>query len=619
MDIELVEIRDFLATHHPFDVLPPAVLGKLPGVMTVRYLRRGAPFPPRDDENALCMVRRGAVELRDGTGELVERLGEGASYTAHSRAGAAAPALTGRAIEDTLLYLLPASRLETLRRENPPFDQLFVASVAERMGRALALVSRATGAGTLINIEVGELVAKAPVCVPPDTSIREAAIRMREQRVSSLLIVDGGRLAGVLTDRDLRNRCIAEGLGIERPVREIMTANVHTVARQAPAFDALMEMARLNVHHLPVLDRGQLVGVVSTSDLVRHESANTVYLVGEVRKASTRDALAEVSRKLPELQIRLAASDATARHVGQAVSAVTDALALRLIELAEARLGPPPMPYAWVAGGSQARREQTAHSDQDNALILARAPSHAEDAWFSALAQAVNDGLDACGLIYCPGDVMARNPTWRQPVDVWRRYFNDWIDRPDPMALMLSSVFFDLRVVHGERALLEDLQQVILPKTKANTIFLAHMAGNALNHRPPLGFFRNLVLISGGDHDKTFDIKHRGLVPVVDLARVYALAEGLPEVNTLDRLHAAAGSASISADASHSLADAYEFVATLRVRHQAAQLRAATRPDNFLSPQQMSTLERAHLKEAFNLIGSLQRALQSRFPLSRGN
>jgi CBS domain-containing protein len=619
MDIELIEIRDFLAAHHPFDGLPQAVLAQLPGALTVRYLRRGAVFPPSGDEESLCVLRSGAVELRDGGGELVEKLAEGACYAAFPHTAGAARSLTGTAVEDTLLYLLPKSRLESLRMENPPFDRLFVASVAERMSRALALVSRAGAGATLINVEVGDLVAKAPVCVTPETSIRDAAIRMREQRVSSLMIVDGQRLAGVLTDRDLRNRCVAEGLEVTRPVREVMSAEVHTVARQAPAFDALMEMARLNVHHLPVLDRGRLVGVISTSDLVRHESANAVYLVGEARKALTRDALVEVSRKLPDLQIRLAASDATARHVGEAVSAVTDALTIRSIELAEARLGPPPMPYAWVAGGSQARREQTAHSDQDNALILSRAPSQAEDAWFAALAQSVNEALDACGLVYCPGDVMAKNRKWRQPLEVWRTYFDGWIERPEPMALMLSSVFFDLRVVHGDRALLESLQQHTLPKTSANTIFLAHMSGNALTHRPPLGFFRNLVLVSGGEHDKTFDIKHRGLVPVVDLARVYALAEGVADVNTLDRLQAVAGSASISEDAARSLADGYEFIATLRVRHQAAQLRRGEAPDNFLSPQQLSTLERTHLKEAFNLIASLQRALRNRFPLARGN
>lgn len=614
MQIELIEIRDFLAAHHPFDALPESVLAQIPKSLSVRYLRRSASFPPQPAaDGALYMIRRGAVELRDVAGELFDELGEGDFHAAFNNA----QALTGIAVEDTLLYVLPQARLATLRAEHPNFDRLFTASIAERISKALALIKRSALGGTLINVAVGELVARSPVCATSVTSVRAAAVHMREHRISSLLIVDDDRLVGVVTDRDLRNRCVAEGFDVNRPVRDIMTAGVHSISNQAPAFEALMLMARLNIHHLPVMDRGELVGMISASDLIRHESANAVYLVGEVHKAPTTEALIELSHKLPELHIRLASSDATARHVGEAVTALTDAITVRLIELAESGLGSAPMPYAWVAGGSQARKEQTSHSDQDNALILAHDPTPQQAEYFAALAQRVNDGLSACGFVYCPGEVMAMNPEWRQPLRIWRRYFDDWIDKPDPMALMLSSVFFDLRVVHGDSSLLLELQQENLAKTRANGIFLAHMTGNALKRRPPLGFFRNLVLISGGEHDRTLDLKHRGVVPVVDLARVYALAEGATEINTSERLHAVAGGAVISRDGARSLADAYELIATLRVRHQATQLRNGRAPDNFLPPQQLSTLERAQLKDAFDLVSEMQRTLISRYPTAR--
>lgn len=618
MDVELIEIRDFLAAHHLFDVLPEAVLARLPKALSVRYLRRGGVFPPPSAEKqALYLVRRGAIELRDAAGELIDKLGEGDFHFAINGGNKEQQAPAGIAVEDTLLYVLPQDRLAVLRGEHPKFDQLFSASVADRIGKALASIRRAASGGTLINVEVGELIARSPVCASANTSVRVAASRMRENRISSLLIVDQERLIGVITDRDLRNRCVAEAFDVDRPVRDIMTADVHTVGRHAPAFEALMLMARLNVHHLPVLDRDRLVGVVSASDLIRHESANAVYLVAEVRKASTLGALVELSRKLPELHIRLAASDATARHVGEAVSAVTDAITVRLIELAEINLGTPPMTYAWVAGGSQARREQTSHSDQDNALILADVPTTEQSDYFAALARSVNDGLNACGFVYCPGDVMAKNPKWRQPLQTWRAYFDDWVDKPEPMALMLSSVFFDLRVVHGDRALLDTLQRENLAKSRANSIFLAHMTGNALKHRPPLGFFRHLVLISGGEHDQTLDLKHCGVVPVVDLARVYALAEGAMEISTLERLHAVAGGSAISSDGARSLADAYELIATLRVQHQASQLRRGETADNFLPPKRLSALERAQLKAAFNFVSEMQRTLISRFPTAR--
>jgi CBS domain-containing protein len=212
---------------------------------------------------------------------------------------------------------------------------------------------------------------------------------------------------------------------------------------------------------------------------------------------------------------------------------------------------------------------------------------------------------------------MASNPKWRQKSQVWRRYFDTWIDEPEPMALMLSSVFFDLRVVHGDSALLEGLQRENLAKSRANGIFLAYMVANALTHRPPLGFFRNIVLIHGGEHDKTFDIKLRGIVPIIDLARIYSLAEGIEQINTLERLRAAAGTGTLSNQGARNLQDAYEFIATLRVQHQARQLRAGTSADNFLATGELSQLERSQLKDAFGIIATMQQALEQRYQSGR--
>jgi CBS domain-containing protein len=299
------------------------------------------------------------------------------------------------------------------------------------------------------------------------------------------------------------------------------------------------------------------------------------------------------------------------------VSAITDALTSRLLDLAEAELGPPPVPYAWMAGGSQARREQSSHSDQDNALLIADHMKPEDDAWFAALAKAVNDGLNACGYVYCPGEVMASNPKWRQPLRIWRKYFTNWIERPDPMALMLSSVFFDLRPVRDPEGMFEELQEHVLTHSRANRIFIAYMAANALKHRPPLGFFRNFVLIHGGEHDHTFDLKHRGTVPVIDMARVHALAAGLQQVNTLERIEAAAAAGNLSREGAANLTDAMELIGTLRIRHQGQQLRRGQPADNFLSPDDLSPLERGHLRDAFVLINSMQESLGQRYQAGR--
>ena len=178
---------------------------------------------------------------------------------------------------------------------------------------------------------------------------------------------------------------------------------------------------------------------------------------------------------------------------------------------------------------------------------------------------------------------------------------------------MLSCIFFDIRVIYGDKKLLKRIKKKAIKMTKNNQLFLAHMTANALQHRAPLGFFRDFVLIDDGEHKDALDLKHNGVVPIIDLARIYALAEGLDAVSTAERLKMAAGSSSLSKDGSANLLDAFEFIGELRIEHQAAQIRRGEKADNFLSPKQLSRLERAHLKDAFKVIQTMQESLSHRY------
>jgi CBS domain-containing protein len=442
----------------------------------VRYLRRGSEFPPKDDpEPCLYILRRGAVDMRDGDGNLAEQARRGRPLPLALRGRRSALAQPARPDLGGHPRLSAAVQgADRLREEHQEFAEHFDESMSQRLRKALEAM-RGEGAGTeLMTVQVGHLLRKELVFAQRRRPASEAAAKIMSEGAARRWsccpkTVD---LAGIVTDRDLRNRCLAAGLSPERPVREIMTERLHTVAADTLGFEALITMSRLNVHHLPVVDEGGVRGVLSTSDLVRVQSANAVYLVGDIRKADSVETLAAISSKLPELQVQLVGSGATANQIGQAITAVTDAITMRLLELAEAELGAPPVPYCWMAGGSQARREQSSHSDQDNALLIADHMRPEDDAYFAMLAKRVNDGLNACGYIYCPGDVMASNDKWRQPLKIWTKYFNTWIKRPEPMALMLSSVFFDLRAIHDPNDLFGELVErvrEICPRSRPST------------------------------------------------------------------------------------------------------------------------------------------------------
>jgi len=613
MEVELLEIRQFLEQRNPFNHLGPELLDELPRDIEIRYLRRGSPFPPL--EGFLYVVRSGAVKICDEAGELCEKLGEGDVYSVKCQLVQFDQCDRGEALEDTLLYLLSCERLKALCRASKPFSEHFSATVKERLKAAVTTMQGSDDPTVAaMMVEVGSLVRKAPITVQSGTTIRETAALMSNKDVSSVMIMRDDALVGLVTDRDLRKRCVAIGLNGSEPIDQIMTPDPRTIEASTLTAQALMTMTRMRFHHLPVTQHGKLIGMITATDLANHQSANSAYLAADVRKAKTVADLIEVSRRLPNLHMRLASASVTAHHIGEAVSCLTDSITGRLLEMAEAELGPPPVPYAWMAGGSQARREQSSHSDQDNALLLSNEfDADRHDAYFAALAKFVSDGLNACGFVYCPGDAMATNPQWRQPLKVWQGYFSRWIESPDPMSMMLSSIFFDLRPVVGATELFTPLQQMILKKSQENRIFLAYMMANAMQHRPPLGFFRQFVLERGGEHDDTLDLKHRGIVPITDIARLLALSLGKEPVNTVERLRACAGTPALSSDMAENLEDALEFIASLRIQHQANQIRRGQKPDNYVPPTDLSELEREHLKHAFKVIQSMQETMVKRF------
>jgi CBS domain-containing protein len=567
------------------------------------------------DGDALCrqlgLVAEGRITLSEvGSGARVT-LGVGAWFGAGVYSDAALPDWQARADTTAVVGFADAADLALLCAEHPALRLALHLPPAGSEGPS---AGEGEAQLDLLNTPLRALIRRAPVTAGPEISVRDAAILMSERRVSSLPLVKDGHLFGLVTDRDLRNRALAVGLDPASPVIDIATVAPLTASVTAPAFEALLLMARHNVHHVPVMDGPRVAGMITATDVTEQHSTSAVYLAGEIHKQTTVDGLAAAAARVRDLQRRLAAAKASAHSTGQIVTAITDALTTRLLHLAEARLGQAPVDYAWVAAGSQARSEQTARSDQDNCLVLDDAYDEAaHGAYFEALAQFVNDGLNACGYVYCPGEMMARTAQWRQPRRRWAEYFRRWTEQPEPMALMLTCVFFDLRAVHGQATLLTELRRDMLRHTRGNSIFLAYMVGNALTHRPPLSLFGGISTVRHGERRDTVDLKHSGIVPIVDLARIYALAGAHEAVNTQERLAVAAQGGEISEQSARDLRDAFEFMGSLRLQHQARQIARNEPVDNMLPLGELSNFERDQLKRAFGVVQTLQSVLAQRW------
>jgi CBS domain-containing protein len=361
------------------------------------------------------------------------------------------------------------------------------------------------------------------------------------------------------------------------------------------------------------MDGDQPVGLLTAGDILRTQSEHPLRLVSDIYRKETLDQLLVLCKRLPSLFARMVNLGRDVEQIGRMVTHITDAFTVRLLQLGEEDLGEPPIPYAWVVFGSQAREEQTARTDQDNGIVLERKADEDEVRYFEKLSRFVCDGLDQLGYVYCPGEVMAMNSNWRCSLAKWKRHFDNWIDEPEPKSVMHSSIFFDIRCVYGDCELVDELIEYATARAKENRIFRRFMASNVLGHRPPIGFFRRFVQEDDGTHSEGLNLKHRGIVPITDLVRMRALEGGITEPNTFRRLDQVTAEGIMNEDDARSLRDALILINRIRLNHQAEQMSLGEEPTNFVPPEELSPLMRRNLKAAFMLVVEAQSALAHRY------
>src|SRR6056297_407018 len=525
---------DTLCAQPPFDALTDAMRARLAPMLDAIDLAQGETlFEKGTPLRGLYVIISGAFDIQTGANDLVSHRGPGDIMGERGLLRDGTAQLTARASEPARLILIPGSEFLALIEESD--------DIARWFARARPTDPSDSGpyATGLTALQVSDLMAKHPVTCGPEATITDVAKLMRDNVISSVVVMEGGQLTGIITAHDLTNKVLAEGLDGQIRVAQVMTPDPVTIAPNRLGLDALMLLSELKVNHLPVAQGGRVVGMIGKTDLFRQQAATASHMVADIAHAETPDDMAHVIERVPGLLAQLVQAGVKPASITRRITDITDAITRRLLRLAEARLGPPPVPYLWAACGSQGRREQTGVSDQDNCLILDDAATPADDAYFEALARFVCGGLAEIGFYLCPGEMMATTPRWRQPRRVWRGYFDHWIAEPDKEAQMLASVMFDLRPIAGRAALFEELQCDTLRMARGNSIFVSHMISNALTHTPPLSLFRGFALIRSGEHKNTVDLKMAGVVPVVDLGRVYALWGALEPVNTRERIVAA--------------------------------------------------------------------------------
>jgi CBS domain-containing protein len=598
------EVAEFLGRFPPFDVLPEDERTAVADSVELRTYVDGENILVEDAEPAdhLYVVHDGAVELVHQE-EIVDVLEPGECFGHPSLLTGMAPAFTVRAHGGCVCYAIPNDQALLVLR-SPAGARYVAMTLRERLTRTGHTVHALPQLATL---RVEELITRPPLFCRGDIAIRTAALIMTQNEASAILVRDGANLF-IVTDAALRARVLAADLSPENPVSRVVTRAV-TVGPDRLAVDAVIDLLDAGADHLVVVDPlRDILGVLSAADLMGVETRSPFALRHAILRAVDEDELVAAAQNLRRLFLALMDAGLAPVDIGRVLSLQFDTFTMRLLDLAFEAHGPAPVPWAWLAFGSTARREFTLGSDQENAFAYADPNGDTEvDRYFERIATDVNRGLERCGFPPDPNDVVSSSALWRMSASNWAQVFRDCLESPDRSHLIRANVSFDFRAVAGGLEVTPDLV-AILRDAKNHPDFLRRLARSATDFKSPLGF-------RGALPDKSFDLKTGGVIPIANLARFHALANGITISSTLDRLVAVQELGALEAENGAALREAFEIVSRIRLDHHAACIEAGRDPDNIVDPKDLPPLARVHLREAFRAVGAAQKQLAVYVPL----
>ena len=598
------QVEDFLNTSAPFDVLDKEQKLELVKHTELIYLTADNVGDLQKGKSSLFLIQNGQFSVQDSDAPL-RHLSEGDYFGYTNIMEKRNFSLSISVDSPGLVYCFEASAV------TPLFELPAIRNFFDGL-RNNALQNHAISDSNSMWLYKGleDVINKSPVSVDIETSITVAAQIMTNQKVSSLLVTREDKLIGIITDRDLRSRVVAASLDTHLPVSHIMTPNPAQIMGNRTLFDALALMTERNIHHLPVIDQQTLVplGMVTASDIIRHQRGNVLFIIGELSKAENLYELTRLSWQLPHYFSAHAKKAGDYDIAGKILSQATDIMTRKLIGFFQQANGKAPMMFAWLVYGSQAREDQTMGSDQDNGLLLAERPSKTQAEYFAKMADYVCNGLAKCGIKLCDGNIMASNPKLRLSLEEAIEEAKRWVKAPTKDAIMHFNIFLDVRCAAGDISLFKQLQRQRAPLMKQN-MFLAALTRNSNEISVPLSMFQKFIYEKGRKEKDVIDLKTRAVALINNIARIYALADGVTLPNTLARLDALSENSQLSKRDATNLRDIWLFLNRLRWRHQLENKVT----DNRVSVSSLSSIEKHQLKAAFKAIERTNQAMVMKF------
>lgn len=628
-------ITDFLKHYPPFSSLEYAKLLEISKSCQVLYLEKNQTlFKINDSTHSFFyVVASGAIGLSvtsDTDDVLIDKCDEGDILGLRPFFAKNNYLMTAKAREESIVYAIPIETFKPYVAANPEVLSFLLESFASNTRNPYdknhkgKLVSE----NVIYNDQNAEIqyyqpikYTENPITASPTDIVKFVAQTMASSKIGSMIIHENRKPIGIVTDKDLRSK-IATGLySIDVTIDKIMSSPVITVADNLSIAEAQIMMLKHNVSHLCVTKDGtndsEITGIITEHDIVVAQANNPGVLLKQSKRAQKSSDLKEVREKLTDLIQHSLDKNVPINHITSIVGEINLAITKRAIELAIEKIGtPPPAQFAWMNMGSQGRKEQLLLTDQDNAIVFEDVPEDKYDAvkkYFIDLAEKVTKTLNKVGYEYCPAEMMASNPLWCKSVTDWQHQFKGWINAPGEKGILMCTIFFDYDFVYGNEDLVDAISNTIHEETNDNQLFFAYLGADALKNPPPLGFFRQFLVESDGEHKDTFDLKGRALMPLIDAARILSLSKGIKNVaNTISRYSKLAELEPQNASVYEACADAFAELLKFRTEEGLKN----ENDGRYLNLSELSKLDKVKLKNDFQPINDIQEVIKNRFQLT---
>ncbi|ABG39057.1 putative signal-transduction protein with CBS domains [Paraglaciecola sp. T6c] len=599
-------ILEFLRDSAPFEVLDEHEMNRLAQSITVAYFsQEDVTNILKQQQGGLFLICSGQYSVKDSA-ESERHVSDG-DYFGCDNLWQKQPNKIAVTVDSPgLVYCIPKKSFAQCVASHPSIEVFFRNYTSEQIYSDHVDDSKSMW----LYKPISEVISDGVVSEDINSSILQGVQVMSKSGVSSLVITDNQLLVGILTDRDIRNRVVAQQTDVNLAVSEIMTRDPVKISDQRTLFDALCVMTEHNVHHLPVVDKnsGVPLGMLTASDMIRHQRGNVLFVINELTKAPSLYELTRLSWQLPHYFSKHAKRLGDFDIAGKVLSQATDIMTRKLIGFYQQQHGEAPMEFCWLVYGSQAREDQTMGSDQDNGLLFATEPSPEQSAYFADMAEYVCRGLDKCGIKLCTGNIMASNPALRLSIKQAVQQAQSWVREPSPEAILNCNIFLDVRAVAGNRFLLSQLH-VERKELLKQSRFIAALTRHASDGHVPLSMFQKFVYKKGLPKKDCIDMKNSGVAIINNLVRIYSLANGLTMPSIPHRLEGLLSHAGLSSKDVKNLRDIWLFLNRLRWRHQ-IQNKVT---DNYVSISDLSSIEKYQLKEAMRVIRRTQQAAVFKF------